>query len=215
MEHRLSPRTRVKICGITRTDDALTAAALGVDAIGLVFYQPSPRHLEIEQAVSICRQLPAFVTTVALFLNADEAYVTEVVTRVPVDLLQFHGTEDPAYCERFTKPYIKALGMGSLSHQDLIAQANAFINARGLLLDSHIQGAAGGSGEVFDWSSVPGQLNKPVILAGGLTVGNVAEAISRVHPWAVDVSSGVEADKGVKNAELMSAFMKEVDNASQ
>lgn len=215
MEHRLRPRTRVKICGITRTDDALTAAALGVDAIGLVFYQPSPRHLEIEQAVSICRRLPAFVTTVALFLNADEAYVTEVVTRVPVDLLQFHGTEDPVYCERFTKPYIKALGMGSLSHQDLIAQANAFINARGLLLDSHIQGAAGGSGEVFDWRSVPGQLNKPVILAGGLTVGNVAEAISRVHPWAVDVSSGVEADKGVKNAELMSAFMKEVDNASR
>jgi phosphoribosylanthranilate isomerase len=209
------PRTRVKICGITRSDDALTAAALGVDAIGLVFYAPSPRHVEIEQAAAICRQLPAFVTSVALFLNADEAYVSEVITRVPVDCLQFHGTEEPAYCERFAKPYIKALGMGSISRQDLIAQANAFSNARGVLLDSHIHGAAGGSGEVFDWSNVPQQLNKPVILAGGLTVGNVAEAISRVHPWAVDVSSGVEADKGIKSVDLMSAFMQEVDNASQ
>ena len=215
MGHRLRPRTRVKICGITCTDDALAAAALGVDAIGLDFYQPSQRHVEIEQAMSICRQLPAFVTTVALFLNADEAYVTEVVTRVPIDLLQFHGTEDPAYCERFTKPYIKALGMGSLSQQELICQANAFKNARGLLLDSHIQGTAGGSGEVFDWSSVPQQLNQPVILAGGLTVSNVAEAIGRVHPWAVDVSSGVEVNKGIKSAELMSAFMNEVDNASR
>ena len=215
MEHRLRPRTRVKICGITRTEDALAAAKLGADAIGLVFYPPSPRHLEIEQALSVCQQLPAFVTTVALFLNADEAYVTEVVTRVPVDLLQFHGTEDPAYCERFSKPYIKALGMGSLSQHDLIGQANAFDNARGLLLDSHVQGTAGGSGEVFDWSTVPQQLNKPVILAGGLTVGNVADAISRVHPWAVDVSSGVEADKGIKSAELMSAFMNEVDNANR
>ena len=215
MEHRLVPRTRVKICGITRAEDALAAAALGADAIGLVFYQPSPRHVEIEQAVSVCHRLPAFVTTVALFLNADEAYVAEVLTRVPVDLVQFHGTENPAYCERFNKPYIKALGMGSLSQQDLVGQANAFNNARGLLLDSHIQGTAGGSGEVFDWSSVPQQLKKPVILAGGLTVGNVAEAINRVHPWAVDVSSGVEADKGIKSAELMSAFMNEVDNASR
>ena len=215
MEHRLRPRTRVKICGITRAEDALAAATLGADAIGLVFYQPSPRHVEIEQALSVCRQLPAFVTTVALFLNADEAYVNEVVTRISVDLLQFHGTEDPAFCDRFSKPYIKALGMGSLSQQDLIGQANAFKNARGLLLDSHIQGTAGGSGAVFDWSAVPQQLNKPVILAGGLTVGNVADAISRVHPWAVDVSSGVEADKGIKSAELMSAFMNEIDNANR
>ena len=215
MEHRLRPRTRVKICGITRTEDALAAAKLGADAIGLVFYPSSPRHVDIEQAVSVCRHLPAFVTTVALFLNADEAYVNEVVTRVSVDLLQFHGTEDPAYCERFSKPYIKALGMGSLSQQDLIGQANAFKNARGLLLDSHIQGTAGGSGEVFDWSTVPQQLNKPVILAGGLTAGNVADAISRVRPWAVDVSSGVEADKGIKSAELMAAFMNEVDNVNR
>ncbi len=211
----MRPRTRVKICGITRIDDALAAAALGVDAIGLVFYSPSPRHVEIEQALDICQQLPAFVTTVALFLNADDAYVTEVVARVPVDCLQFHGTEEPAYCERFARPYIKALGMGSISQQELIARAKAFDTARGLLLDSHIQGKAGGSGEIFDWSEVPRQLNRPVILAGGLAVGNVAEAINRVRPWAVDVSSGVEADKGVKSIELMSAFMKEVDNASQ
>ena len=207
-------RTRVKMCGITRTDDALAAAALGVDAIGLVFYEKSPRHVDISQARVICQQLPAFVTTVALFLDADQALVTEVLDRVPVDMLQFHGSEDPAYCERFARPYIKALGMGSLSQHGLISQSKAYTHARGLLLDSHAEGAAGGTGEVFDWSSIPQQLNKPVILAGGITVSNVAEAISRVHPWAVDVSSGVEIEKGVKSVELMSAFMQEVNDAN-
>ena len=206
--------TRVKICGITRVDDALAAAALGVDAVGLVFYEKSPRHVDIQQARAICQQLPAFVTTVALFLDAEPALVTEVLERVPVDLLQFHGSEDPAYCERFARPYIKALGMGSLDQQGLISQSKAYKNARGLLLDSHAEGAAGGTGEVFDWSSIPQQLNKPVILAGGISVSNVAEAINRVHPWAVDVSSGVEIDKGIKSVELMSAFMQEVENAN-
>lgn len=210
----MKQHTRVKICGITRIEDALAAAAMGVDAIGLVFYENSPRNVEIEQAAAICRQLPAFVTTVALFLDAEQAVVNDVLEQVPVDLLQFHGAEDPAYCERFARPYIKALGMGRLNQQGLISQSKAYKNARGLLLDSHEPGAAGGTGEVFDWNSIP-VLNKPVILAGGLTVSNVAEAVSRVRPWAVDVSSGVEADKGIKSVELMSAFMQEVENANR
>jgi len=210
----LKQRTRVKICGITRADDALAAAAMGVDAIGLVFYDNSPRNVEIESAATICRQLPAFVTTVALFLDADQSLVNEVLTHVPIEVLQFHGSEDPAYCERFARPYIKALGMGSLNREGLISQSKAYKYARGLLLDSHEHGAAGGTGETFDWNSIP-VLNKPLILAGGLTVTNVAAAIRRVHPWAVDVSSGVEADKGIKSVELMSAFMQEVENANR
>jgi phosphoribosylanthranilate isomerase len=210
----LKQRTRVKICGITRADDALAAAAMGVDAIGLVFCDRSPRNVEIEQAAAICRQLPAFVTTVALFLDADQSLVNEVLTQVPIEVLQFHGAEEPSYCERFARPYIKALGMGSLNREGLISRSKSYKNARGLLLDSHEPGAAGGTGKTFDWNTIP-VLNKPVILAGGLTVSNVAEAVSRVHPWAVDVSSGVETDKGIKSVDLMSAFLQEVENADR
>ena len=205
-------RTRVKICGITRSEDALAAAVMGADAVGLVFYAGSPRNVEIERAAEICRQLPAFVSSVALFLDAEQSLVTEVLNRVPIDLLQFHGSEDPAYCEHFGRPYIKALGMGSLNRDGLVSQSKAFKTARALLLDSHAHGAAGGTGEAFDWRRVP-ELNMPLILAGGLTVANVADAIRRVRPWAVDVSSGVEADKGIKSVDLMSAFMLEVVNA--
>ena len=207
-------RTRVKICGITRSEDALAAAVMGADAVGLVFYAGSPRNVEIEQAAEICRQLPAFVSSVALFLDAEQSLVTEVLNRVPIDLLQFHGSEDPAYCEHFGRPYIKALGMGSLNRDGLVSQSKAFRTARALLLDSHAHGAAGGTGEAFDWRRVP-ELNMPLILAGGLTVANVADAIRRVRPWAVDVSSGVEADKGIKSVDLMSAFMLEVENADR
>lgn len=207
-------RTRVKICGITRPEDALAAAVMGADAVGLVFYAGSPRNVEIEQAAEICRQLPAFVSSVALFLDAEQSLVTEVLDRVPIDLLQFHGSEDPAYCEHFGRPYIKALGMGSLNRDGLVSQSKAYRTARALLLDSHAHGAAGGTGEAFDWSRVP-ELSMPVILAGGLTVANVADAIRRVRPWAVDVSSGVEADKGIKSVDLMSAFMLEVENADR
>jgi phosphoribosylanthranilate isomerase len=214
MEHPFRQRTRVKICGITRADDALEAAALGVDAIGLVFYAGSPRYVDIEQAAEICRQLPAFVTAVALFLDADVSQVSRVLERVPIDLLQFHGSEDPAYCESFGRPYIKALGMGSLNRDGLISQSKAYSSARGLLLDSHAHGAAGGTGEPFDWSRVP-ELDNPIILAGGLAVDNVAAAIRDVRPWAVDVSSGVEEDKGIKSVGLMSAFMYEVENANR
>jgi len=214
METPLTQRTRVKICGITRADDALAAAEMGADAIGLVFYSASPRHVEIERAAEICRRLPAFVTTVALFLDAELSQVEQVLENVPIDLLQFHGSEDPAYCERFGLPYIKALGMGSLSGDGLVSRSKAYENARGLLLDSHAHGAAGGTGEPFDWDRIP-DLDKPVILAGGLTVENVAAAIRGVHPWAVDVSSGVEEDKGIKSVDLMSAFMYEVENANR
>ena len=210
----MKQHTRVKICGITRLEDALAAATMGVDAIGLVFYDNSPRNVAIEQAAAICRQLPAFVTTVALFLDAEQALVNDVLQQVPVDLLQFHGSEDPAYCEHFARPYIKALGMRGLNQEGLVSQSRAYKNARGLLLDSHAPGAAGGTGEVFDWNCIP-VLNKPVILAGGLTVSNVAEAVRCVRPWAVDVSSGVEAGKGIKSVELMSAFMQEVENANR
>jgi phosphoribosylanthranilate isomerase len=213
-DHPLNQRTRVKICGITRADDALAAAALGVDAIGLVFYENSPRSVKIEQAAAICRQLPAFVTTVALFLDADQSLVNEVLAKVPIEVLQFHGAEDPAFCEHFKRPYIKALGMRSLNQDGLISLSKSYTNARGLLLDSHEAGAAGGTGETFDWDNIP-VMNKPVILAGGLTASNVAEAVNRVHPWAVDVSSGVEASKGIKSVDMMSAFMQEVENAER
>ena len=162
----------------------------------------------------ICSQLPVFITTVALFLDAEQAFIEEVLQQVPVDSLQFHGVEDPAFCERFARPYIKALGMASLNRESLIDQSAAYSNARGLLLDSHAEGDAGGTGETFDWNEIP-QLNKSVILAGGLTVANVAEAVRRVHPWAVDVSSGVETAKGIKSVDLMSAFMQEVENADR
>ncbi len=210
----MKQRTRVKICGITRVEDALAAAALGADAIGLVFYEKSPRHVAIKQAAEICRQLPAFVTTVGLFLDAEPPAVNSVLEQVSIDLLQFHGAEDPEYCDRFDRPYIKALAMGSLAGDGVVDQAKAFERARGLLLDSHSAGAAGGTGDTFDWSGIP-ELDKPLILAGGLNAGNVAAAIDRVRPWAVDVSSGVEADKGIKSVDLMSAFMSEVENADK
>jgi phosphoribosylanthranilate isomerase len=187
---------------------------MGVDAIGLVFYEKSPRNISIEQAAAICRQLPAFVTTVALFLDAEQALIDRVLASVPVDLLQFHGSEEPAFCEQFSRPYIKALGMENAARKDLISQSRAYSSARGLLLDSHAPGAAGGTGETFDWEYIPA-LDKPVILAGGLTVSNVATAINSVHPWAVDVSSGVESDKGIKDVDLMSAFIQEVDNVNR
>lgn len=202
------PYTRVKICGITRVQDALCAAENGVDAIGLVFYARSPRHLEIEQAKAICSELPAFVTTVALFKDADADTVHRVLDLVPLDLLQFHGSENEMFCTQFSRPYIKALGMQQSAEQ-VIAQAKEYSSARGLLLDSHAPGEAGGSGEVFDWNTIP-PLTKPLILAGGLRVDNVAAAIETVKPYAVDVSSGLESEPGIKDPELIAAFMQAV-----
>ena len=204
--------TRVKICGITRIEDALHAADEGVDALGLVFYDRSPRNLSPAQAAEICNHLPAFVTTVALFKDADEGSVRRVLAQVPIDLLQFHGSEKADFCRQFGKPYIKALGMaGELNLQ----QAATYEDARGLLLDSHAPGADGGTGECFDWNSIPENLPRPLILAGGLDVSNVAQAIRAVQPYAVDVSSGVEKEKGIKDASQVTAFMNEVRKANK
>lgn len=201
-------RTRVKICGITRPEDAIAAARLGVDAIGLVFYAKSPRNLDIAQAQAICTALPGFVTTVALFLNPDESLVNEVISKVDVDLIQFHGTEAAAYCESFTRPYIKALGVSG--EDDVDELVGSYPSARSLLLDSHVQGAAGGTGETFDWLSIPEQIRQQIILAGGLKPDNVAQAIQQVRPYAIDLSSGVESAPGIKDINLMTRLMQQV-----
>ncbi|MDN5848644.1 MAG: phosphoribosylanthranilate isomerase [Nitrococcus sp.] len=201
-------RTRIKICGLTRPDDALAAAQLGVDAVGLVFYERSPRRLSPHAACDIVAALPPFVTVVGLFLDAPAAMVEEVLARVALDLLQFHGAEGHAYCARYHRPYIKALPMGA--GIDPVTYARAYPDAAGFLLDSNRIGQAGGSGRTFNWELVPRALGRPIVLAGGLHPGNVAQAILATRPWAVDVSSGVEAAPGVKDPELMSAFVREV-----
>jgi len=195
---------RVKICGLTREQDVDAAVLAGVDAIGFVFVSRSSRNVDMEQARRLAARLPAFVSCVALFLDAGSELVEQVIRAIPVDLLQFHGNENPAYCRQFDRRYIKAV---SMSGETAIADAERlFHDAAGLLLDSHAPGELGGSGRTFDWRSVlPVQL--PVILAGGLHPGNVAEAVSRVRPWAVDVSSGVESSPGIKDAGRMRRFV--------
>ncbi|MFZ5594957.1 MAG: phosphoribosylanthranilate isomerase [Pseudomonadota bacterium] len=203
-----SPRVRVKICGITRREDALAAVALGADAIGLVFYRQSPRAVSIAQAQAMVHALPPFVTVTGLFVDAPEPEVRAVLDQVRVDLLQFHGDEPPGDCNRYGKPYIKAVRMrGGV---DVAAIASQHADASGLLLDSYRAGVAGGTGDTFDWTRVPRDLDKPVILAGGLTPENVAEAIRQVQPYAVDVSGGVETAKGIKSADKIAAFMRGV-----
>ena len=204
-------RTRVKICGITRIEDALVAAQAGADAIGLVFAQASPRCVSVAEAAAICRALPPFVSVVGLFVDADAAQVTQALGRVPLDLLQFHGSETPQFCRQFNRPYIKAIAMRE--GIDVHAEDRAFADAAGLLLDAHVAGLSGGSGKTFDWSRVPRGLARPIVLAGGLTPGNVADAIRQVRPYAVDVSSGVEQARGVKDAGKIAAFIEAVTTA--
>ncbi len=201
-------RTRVKICGLTRDSDVRSAAELGADAVGLVFYDPSPRSVEIDQARRLLDLLPPFVTAVGLFVNADPEYVRAVLASVPIDLVQFHGDEPASYCSGFGRPWIKAIRMRP--GIDLIAAERTYPGARGLLLDTYDPGTAGGTGRSFDWGLIPRQLGSRVVLAGGLTPGNVAEAIRRVRPWGVDVSGGVESAKGIKDQAAMAAFMLEV-----
>jgi phosphoribosylanthranilate isomerase len=203
--------TRVKICGITRPEDAQAAARAGADAIGLVFFAKSPRNVEIEQAASIANALPPFVTSVALFVNPQADHVVTVLQRVRPDVLQFHGEESPEFCRSFGVPYLKAVRVRP--ETDLLQSAALYADAQGLLLDAWSAGAHGGTGERFDWSLIPADLPKSPILAGGLSPANVRLAIETVKPWAVDVSSGVEAAKGIKDAALIAAFMKEVRNA--
>ncbi|HYE36487.1 phosphoribosylanthranilate isomerase [Methylocaldum sp.] len=201
-------RTRVKICGFTRPDDALTAIRLGADAIGLVFYPQSPRNLDIETARRIVSALPPFATVVGLFVDEDEIVVREVLEQVRIDLIQFHGEETPDYCGCFGKPYIKAVRMRS--GMDLATVVNAYPDAAGFLLDAWHADAKGGTGHRFDWELIPKELRQSVVLAGGLAPDNVGEALRTVRPYAVDVSSGVESGKGIKDAGKMAAFLKQV-----
>jgi phosphoribosylanthranilate isomerase len=204
------PGTRVKICGITRLQDLDAAVASGVDALGFVFYPPSPRFLEVGRAGELVRRVPPFVTTVGLFVDPEPERVREVLDSVPLDLLQFQGDESPAFCEQFGRPYVKVARMKP--GLDLLEFARAYPSARGLLLDAYVEGY-GGAGQVFDWSLVPGELPLPIVLAGGLTADNVGSAIRQLRPWAVDVSSGVEIAKGVKDAAKIAAFIAAVKNA--
>ena len=202
-------RTRVKICGITRTADAAAAAQAGADAIGLVFYPPSPRFLSIERAREIRDALPPFVQAVALFVNADAALVAQVIGQVHPAMLQFHGDERPEFCAQFGLPYVKACRVKPGVHA--LEYLRPFSGAAAWLFDSHVP-EYGGVGEAFDWSLVPAT-DKPLILSGGLSPANVAHAIRRVRPWGVDVSSGVELAKGIKDAAKIAAFIAEVRNA--
>ncbi|MHB0982781.1 MAG: phosphoribosylanthranilate isomerase [Thiobacillus sp.] len=203
---------RVKICGITRLQDLHAACDAGADALGFVFYEKSPRHVSIAAAAALLRELPPFVQSVGLFVNAEPAFIEAVLQAVPLDLLQFHGDETPADCARFGRPFIKAERVNRES--DLLKCAADFDTARGLLLDAWVPGMPGGTGERFDWSLIPSDLPKPVILSGGLTPDNVAEAVRRVRPWAVDVSSGVEVTKGIKDAYLIAQFIAKAKEAS-
>ncbi len=202
---------RAKICGITRVEDALAAVSHGASAIGLVFYDKSPRRVSLERAAEIVASLPPFVAAVGLFVDAEPEAVGEVLHRVRLDVLQFHGDESPAYCRAFDFPYIKALRVRP--GLNLIQYAADFATAGALLLDAYQEGVAGGTGKTFDWDLIPANLPKPVILAGGLDAGNVAEAIRRVRPYAVDVSGGVEREKGIKDAAKIAAFMRGVLDA--
>lgn len=202
---------RVKICGLTRVDDAVRCARAGADAIGLVFFAPSPRNVDIEQARRIVEALPPFVTSVGLFVDADPAWIEAVCAAVPLDLLQFHGSESALDCERYDRPYIKAVRVRQRS--DIEQACQSYASARGILVDAFVEGIAGGTGQSFDWSQATGNFGKDIILAGGLNPANVASAIRQVQPWAVDVSGGVEAAKGIKDADRITHFMQEVQRA--
>jgi phosphoribosylanthranilate isomerase len=205
-------RTRAKICGIRETEHALCAAEHGADAIGLVFHAPSPRAVTAAAASRICGALPPFVTTVGLFVNATPESVRAILAEVPLDLLQFHGDETPAQCAAFGRPWMRAVRVGPGT--DLLKYALEFNAARALLLDADIAGEFGGTGRSFDWSVVPRPFPLPVVLSGGLTPDNVGEAIAKVRPWAVDVSSGVEVSRGVKDCSRIEAFLRSVRNAA-
>jgi phosphoribosylanthranilate isomerase len=201
-------RTRVKICGITRPQDARDAAALGADAVGLVFWPHSPRAVTVAQAREVCAALPPFVTRVGLFVDATATELAAVLDKVPLDMVQYHGDESPATCRAAGLPYLKAVRMRA--GIDLGRVAGDYADATGLLVDAYREGQPGGTGATFDWGVLPAEPGFSLVLAGGLEPGNVGDAIARVRPWAVDVSGGVEADKGIKDAAKMAAFMQGV-----
>lgn len=204
------PRTRIKICGITRSSDLEAALTCGVDALGFVFYPSSPRYVEPVDAANLALQVPPFVSRVGLFVNAEPEFVRAVLEMVPLDLLQFHGEESASYCAQFGRPYLKAARVRP--GLDLIEFARVYPSAQGLLLDAWVDGYGGG-GQSFDWSLIPSVLSLPMVLSGGLHAGNVGEAVAKLQPWAVDVSSGVEQAKGIKDAGKIAAFVAAVRTA--
>ena len=206
-------RTRIKICGITRAEDADAAVEAGADALGLVFYPPSPRAVDVAQAVDAVGNVPAFVSVTALFVNPTVEEVQRVLDSVRIDLIQFHGDEDDDFCRQFKRPYIKALRVRQAS--DVVASCLRFPGALAILLDSYKPGVPGGTGETFDWSLIPETPTKPIILAGGLEPDNVVSAITQIRPFAVDISGGVEASKGIKDHRKIEEFVNEVYRVDQ
>ena len=203
-------RVRVKICGIKSPEDGLVAAHAGADAIGLNFFPPSPRYVEPERARDIAQALPAYVNRVALFVNEPTETVERVLARVPVDTLQFHGDEAPEFCSQFGMPYVKSVGVRA--RRDIELAAEQYVDATALLLDQFDRERWGDTGELFDWTLIPGERRMPIVLAGGLTADNVAEALRVVRPYAVDVSGGVESERGVKDPAKIEQFLRGVMN---
>ncbi len=206
-------RTRIKICGLTRARDVRAAVAAGADAIGLVFYPPSPRYVAPRRALEVVRDIPPFITVVGVFCDADKAAVREAIDTVPLDLLQFHGSESAEYCRGWPQPYLKGIAMRD--NVDVRVEAARFADARGILVDSAVAGAAGGTGATFDWRRLADICDVPLVLAGGLTVENVATAIRTVRPYGVDVSSGVESEKGIKDQRKIERFVCAVRSADE
>jgi len=206
----MTQRTRIKICGLTREADVDAAVEAGADAVGFVFYAKSPRHLTLERAAGLARRLPAFVTPVGLFVDAAPDAIASAVAAIPQLLLQFHGNEAAADCRASGRPYLRAARMAA--GFDLLDFVQQFSDAQAILLDAFVEGYGGG-GKVFDWSLIPANVPRPVVLSGGLHAGNVTEGILQVRPWAVDVSSGVEASKGIKDAALIRRFCDAVREA--
>jgi phosphoribosylanthranilate isomerase len=205
-------KTRIKICGLTREEDVDAAVAAGADAIGFVFYPPSPRYITPQRAAELARRIPPFVDVVGLFVNEAPEFVRAACEALPINVLQFHGDEDAAYCRQFARPYLRAARVRP--GLDLVEFASSFPDARGVLLDAFVEGYGGG-GHVFDWTLIPSNLPSYLVLSGGLTADNIGDAIRRVRPVAVDVSSGVEAGKGIKDHSKIAAFVAAVRKADE
>ncbi|MBF0264506.1 MAG: phosphoribosylanthranilate isomerase [Gammaproteobacteria bacterium] len=201
-------KTRVKMCGITRLVDAQAAIEAGVDALGFVFYPPSPRYIEPEKAAEIIAQIPAFINCVGLFVNEQDKTIENILIQTQLDLIQFHGDESHEFCKQFSRPFIKAIRMKD--EQNIQHSIEQYPTAKGILLDSYVKGVPGGTGEIFNWDKIPDNLTKPIILAGGLSANNIAQAIKQVNPYAVDVSGGIEAHPGVKSDDKINEFMRQV-----
>lgn len=206
-------RTRVKICGLTRPEDAVAAVTAGADAIGLVFWQPSSRSVNVERAAEICQQLPAFVTVVALLVDAEPEFVRNLLDRLPIGLLQFHGSETPTDCDQFGKPYMKAIRVRP--GLDISAEIERYPAASSILLDAYRKDVPGGTGETFEWQLIPPEYRSRIVLAGGLNPDNVGAAVRQVRPYAVDVSGGVERAPGIKHGEKIRAFIRQARLADE